>query len=72
MPQIVRLRSVGRVRARAARQGVVAVLEDGLGHLPPPLDRTVQALVPGDRGQDSVVHHECVAPDLIVEAGVVI
>ena len=35
------------MRAGAARQGVVAILEDGLRHLPPPLDWAVQTLVPG-------------------------
>lgn len=45
IPQIVCLCTIRRVRAGAARQGVVAVLEDGLGHLAAPLDRAVQALV---------------------------
>ena len=49
IPQIVRLRPIGSVRAGAARQGVVSVLEDGLRNLPPPLDRAVQTLVPADR-----------------------
>ena len=34
------------MRAGAARQGVVAVLEDGLWHLAAPLDWAVQTLVP--------------------------
>ena len=46
IPQIVCLWPIGRVRAGAARQGVVAVLEDGLRHLAAPLDRAVQTLIP--------------------------
>ena len=46
IPQIVRLSPIRRVRACAAGQGVVSVLEDGLWHLPPPLDWAVQTLVP--------------------------
>ena len=46
IPQIVCLWPIRRVRAGAARQGVVAVLEDGLRHLAAPLDRAVQTLIP--------------------------
>ena len=47
-PEAVYLLELVRA-AGAPRQRVVArVLEDGLRHLPPPLDGAVQALVPGN------------------------
>ena len=62
------------MRAGAARQGVVAVLEDGLRHLPTPLDRAVQALISEIeiRVRVGLMAHYPHPPDLVVEARVVI